>query len=205
MLIAGEHVQLAVHLSAQRGLRQHAFDGKLDRTLGVFLEQLAERNRLQTAHAAGVMVVHLVVELIAGYRDLFRVQHHDMVAHVHVRAVVGLVLALEPQCNSRAQPTQDFATGINDIPVAADSGRLGEFSLHLLDPVIRAPRTVWKKGAGVYPRSGPLTPARSSSAALTSAISSPRGAPPVPPRYTASRRMTRFECLSTCRKALPLT
>src|SRR2546430_6509439 len=40
-------------------------------------------------------VVDLVGELAPGDTDLVRIDHHDVVAHVHVRAVVSLVLALE--------------------------------------------------------------------------------------------------------------
>ena len=97
---------------------------------GCSLSSLPERNGLEIAQVAGVVVVQLVVELVAGDRDLLGMQHDDVIAHVHMRAVVGLVLALEPQRNPRRQATQGFATGINDIPIAAHGRRLGEFGLH---------------------------------------------------------------------------
>ncbi len=66
MIFAAEYMQLLIHAAAQRAFRQHALHRELDRALRVFVEQLTERNGLQVAHIAGVLVVELVGELGAG-------------------------------------------------------------------------------------------------------------------------------------------
>src|SRR5690606_32540681 len=54
-----------------------------------------ERLGLQVADVAGEPVVHLVLQLGAGDRNLLRVDHDDVVAGVDVRGVDGLVLAAQ--------------------------------------------------------------------------------------------------------------
>jgi len=130
MLVAREHVQLFIHLAAQRTLRKHALHGEFDRALRVFLEQLAEGDRLDAADGAGVVVVNLVIELVARYFDLLRVQHDDVIAHVDVRAEDGLVLALEAHGNLRAETAQDLVGRIHDKPVAAHGFRFRKNSRH---------------------------------------------------------------------------
>ena len=140
-------MQLAQHAPPERRLRQHALDRELEYPLRVLLQQLAERDRLQVAQVAGVMVVELVVELVAGHGDLLGVQHDDVVAHVHVGAVVGLVLALEPHGDLRREAAERLAAGIDDIPIPAHFRGLYERCLHGL----RGSDEV-EKGAKVYSR-----------------------------------------------------
>src|SRR5579864_150772 len=126
MVAAGEYVKLAKHGSAERILREHALDGNLDGSLGMLVEQLLERDRLDTADVAGVVVVDLIGELPPGNADLASVHHHDVITHVYVGAVVRLVLTLEAVCNLRGQTSERFAFGINQIPIAADAAGFGE-------------------------------------------------------------------------------
>ncbi len=76
------------------------------------------------------MVVELVLELRAGDTDLLGVEHDQVVAHVDVRRVVGLVLALEAMRKLRGEATECLARGIDDVPVAAHLTRLGENRVH---------------------------------------------------------------------------
>ena len=130
MLAAAEHMQLLVHAPTQGSLGQHALDGELERPLGVLLEQLAERNALQIAHVAGVLVVELIGELGARDTHVAGIDDHDVIAHVLMRSVVRLVLALEPQCDFRGKPAECFARGIDEVPVASDFIGLGEYGVH---------------------------------------------------------------------------
>jgi hypothetical protein len=97
VFFTAEYMQLAIHAPAQGTLRQHALDGELKRPLGVLLEQLAERNALQIAHLACVLVIELVGEL--GTRDthVAGIDDHNMVADILMRSIGRLVLTLEPQ------------------------------------------------------------------------------------------------------------
>src|SRR5215469_1041141 len=148
MLATGEHVQLAKHAPAEGILGQHALHGKLDRPLGMLVEQLLERDRLDTADVAGVVIIDLVGELAPGDANLAGIHHDDVVTHVDVRAVVSLVLALQAMRNLRGEPTQRLVTGVDDEPIAADGAGLGEYGLHrsLVAPRWPGP----KKGGEVY-------------------------------------------------------
>ncbi len=130
-------MQLAEHAAAERILRQHALHGDLDHPLGMLAQELLERDRLDAADVAGVMVVDLVGELAAGDVDLPGIEHDDVVAHVHMRAVAWLVLALEAVGDLGREPSQGLAVGIDDEPVAAHVSRIGEYSLHGFS--VRAP------------------------------------------------------------------
>src|SRR5262249_3766449 len=113
------HVQLLVHLAAERALGEHALHREFDGALGMLLEQLAEGNGLDAADGAGVVPIDLVVELVARDFDLLRVQHDDVIARVDVRRVTGLVLALEAHGDLRAETAEDLVGRVDDIPVAA--------------------------------------------------------------------------------------
>src|SRR6185437_1615869 len=130
MLAAGKHMQLAEHAPSERVLRQHPLDGELDRPLGVLGQQLLQRDRLDAADVAGVVEVDLVGQLAAGDVDLAGIDHNDVIAHVHVRAVGSLVLALEAMGNLGREPSEGLAARIDDEPVAAGVSGVNEYSLH---------------------------------------------------------------------------
>src|SRR5215472_17859135 len=130
MRAAGEHMELLEHAPAEGILRQHALDRELDPPLGVLGEELLERDRLDATDVAGVVVVDLVAELAPGDADLLRVHHHDVIAHIDVRAVVSLVLALQAVGDLRGEAPQRLVAGVDDEPVAADAGGLGKYGLH---------------------------------------------------------------------------
>src|SRR5215469_18208399 len=130
MIAAGEHVQLLEHASAERVLRQHALHRKLDRALGMLVQKLLERDRLDAADMARVVVVDLVRQLAPGDADLLRIHHDDVITHVDVRAVIGLVLALQAMGDLRGQAAERLVAGVDDEPIAADGGGLGEYGLH---------------------------------------------------------------------------
>src|SRR5256714_11189986 len=139
MLAACKHVQLPEHAPAERVLRQHALDRELDHALGVLAEKLLQSDRLYAADMAGMVVVDLVGELAPGDTDLLRIDHHDVVAHVHVRAVVSLVLALEAMSDLRGQPPERLVAGVDDEPIAPDGTGPGEYGLHRSLVAVRPP------------------------------------------------------------------
>src|SRR6185295_4108413 len=128
MFVAREHMQLLVHLAAERALGEHALHREFNGALGMLLEELAESDGLDTTDGAGVMPVDLVVELVARDFDLSGVQHDDVVAGVNVRGERGLVLALEAHGDLRAQTAQHLVGRVDDIPVAAHGFILGKYS-----------------------------------------------------------------------------
>src|SRR4051794_36247410 len=75
MLGAGVDLQLRQLLRGEAVLRQHSLDGLAQHLGGPALELLAQRALLEPAGIPGVAVVDLLVELVAGDRDLLGV--HD--------------------------------------------------------------------------------------------------------------------------------
>src|SRR4030095_14795398 len=69
-------------------------------------------------------VVELVVKLVAGDRDLLRVDDDDEVAGVDVRRVLRLRLAAQRVCDLGRQATKGHALGVNDVPAALELARL---------------------------------------------------------------------------------
>src|SRR5271167_5255393 len=119
VFLAAEDVQLLVHAPAERPLRQHTLDGELDCALRVLLEQLAERDTLEIADIARVLVIELVGQLGPGDAYGGGVDYHDVVTKILMRSVVRLVLALQAVRDSRRQAAQGLASGIDDEPIVA--------------------------------------------------------------------------------------
>src|SRR3546814_8084614 len=71
MVGAGEDAQVAHLLAAERAARDHAFDGLFEHALGkTAFEDLRRARFLDAAGIAGVLVVTLVLQLLAGERHL---------------------------------------------------------------------------------------------------------------------------------------
>src|SRR5581483_4797219 len=113
-LVAGEH---SLHRLAE-DLR------------GLPVELLAERSLAQAAGVAGMAVVHLLVELLAGDRDLLRVHDDDEVARVDVRREARLSLAAQALGDHGREAAQGLPLGVDDEPVALNLARFGGIRLH---------------------------------------------------------------------------
>ena len=79
---------------------------------------------------ARMLVVHLLVELLPGDRDLLGVHHDDEVAGVDVRREGGLALPAQAVGDLRGDSAQGLPLGVHEIPVARDLTGLGVVSLH---------------------------------------------------------------------------
>ena len=80
---------------------------------GCSLQQLAERDALQVADVAGVLVVELVGELGAGDAYGAGVDDDDVIAKVLMRRIIRLVLALQAMRDLRGQTAQSFACRVD--------------------------------------------------------------------------------------------
>src|SRR5258706_301653 len=63
MIFAAEYMQLLIHATAQRTFRQHTFYGEFNRSLRVLFQQFAQRDALEIADVASVLVIELIREL----------------------------------------------------------------------------------------------------------------------------------------------
>src|ERR1700722_3258444 len=93
MLGTSIHLELAVHLLAQFGLRKHSLNGFL---YHAHRPGLAHDARLGFGEAAGITrmaAINLLLFFSAGEPDLAGVYDHDVIAHIEKRRVGGLILA----------------------------------------------------------------------------------------------------------------
>src|SRR6059036_818320 len=88
----GVHVQLARHLLAERGLRQHAFDGPFEHRSRLAAQDLLDGFRLQPAGVARMAIVRLRPDFVAGQVHLFSVDDDHVVAGVTCGVKIGLCL-----------------------------------------------------------------------------------------------------------------
>ncbi|MNN67128.1 hypothetical protein D3C81_1827470 [compost metagenome] len=130
MLSAGVDLELAVHLTAQRALRQHALDGDLDHALRVTLKRLLQRLGLQVADVAGEAMVLLVLQLLAGNGNLVGIDDDQVITGVNMRGVDRLVLATQAASQLGGKTAQRLAGGVNEVPVALDGLVLCSESAH---------------------------------------------------------------------------
>src|SRR5687768_14621364 len=96
MLGAIVEVKRAHLVAAQRPARDHALHGLFENALGeASLEHLARRDGLDAAGIAGVLVIDLVGQLLAGEAHLVGIDDDDMVAAIDMRGVAWLMLAAQ--------------------------------------------------------------------------------------------------------------
>jgi hypothetical protein len=76
------------------------------------------------------VVVHLLLQLVAGQHDLGGVDHDDIVAAIHMGGVGGLVLAAQAHCDDRGQAAHDQAFGVDQDPLLFDLGDFGRVGFH---------------------------------------------------------------------------
>src|SRR5262245_4798294 len=118
VLRPGVHLQLGQLLAGEAVAREHPLDRLADHFLGLALEHLGQRPRLDPARVTAVAPVGLLGQLVAGDADLLRVDDDDEVAGVDVRRVLGLTLAAQRIGDLGRQPAQGLALGVDDVPVS---------------------------------------------------------------------------------------
>ena len=89
MLGALVELQAGELSAADAVLGQHALDSQLHGELGTLRHQRAVLDVLEVADPAGVMIVVLVVELLAGENGLVNIHDDDEIAAVNVRGEVN--------------------------------------------------------------------------------------------------------------------
>ncbi len=81
---------------------QHAFNRDFNHALRTAGNHLFKGRLLDTTDVAGVVVVHFVCTLVAGYSNFVSVQNDDVITGIHVRGVFRFMLA--------AQATSQFSS-----------------------------------------------------------------------------------------------
>src|SRR3546814_198892 len=117
MFGAGIDAQVTHLLAPQRPARDHALDRLFEHALGeAAFEHLAGGDALDAARIAGVPVIDLARQLVAGEAHLVRVDDDDVVTAIDVRGEARLVLAAQDIGDDRRRATDHQAIGIDDMP-----------------------------------------------------------------------------------------
>ena len=128
----GVYLQFLPHVPAQCILGKHTLDGKFNHTSRVRFDHSPKRNMLFVPHVTGVREVRFLVGLTPSQGHLFGIDHDDVIAHVEVRRIHGLVLATEDSRDTCGQPAQGFAFSIDEPPPTLDIFGFWSVSLHSL-------------------------------------------------------------------------
>jgi len=75
-------------------------------------------------------VDQLLVELLPGDVDLFRVHDDHEVAGVHVRCVLRLALSAERVRDLGRKPSERLPVGVDEVPIASDLAGFCAVGLH---------------------------------------------------------------------------
>src|SRR6185503_18997795 len=121
------------HLAAAQGApRHHALHGLFQHPLG----ELAGHDGaggafLDAADIAGVVVIDLLLQLLAGQHHLGGVDDDDVVAAVQMGGVGGLVLAAQAHGDDRSKTAHDQPFGVDQDPLLLDLGGFRRVGFHV--------------------------------------------------------------------------
>src|SRR5438477_287652 len=112
-------------VGAEGVVLKHAAHRVHDRERPVAGDGLLERAHAPAAGITRVAIVRLQGPLAAGDDDVARIDDDDVLAGVHVRRVLGAVLAAQHPCDVGGEPSQRLAARIDDEPARFHLSRLG--------------------------------------------------------------------------------
>ncbi len=130
--LARINLELAELSTTEAGLGKHAPDSPLDEKDGTTLTNHAWGLDFFAADVAGEAGVDLGIFLSASQNNLVGIDDDDEVTRVDVRGENRLVLAAEEACCLNGDLAEDFALGVDHIPLALDFVWLGGKCLHVL-------------------------------------------------------------------------
>ena len=113
-------MQTGQSISADGVLGKHALDGQLHRELRALSHELVVLDFLQVADPAGVMVVGLLIELVAGQNSLVHVDDHDEVTAINVGREVDFMLAAQQSGGGHSGAAQGLAGCVENVPFSLD-------------------------------------------------------------------------------------
>ena len=130
MLAAGIQAQALHSVAANSVVRDHTLHSQLHSLLGLFFHQSVVADVFQMADPAGVMIVVLLLQLLAGQNSLCTVDDDYVVAAVNMGSKGGLVLAAEQHSSLSCHTAQGLTGSIDHIPLAVNLTSFGHISGH---------------------------------------------------------------------------
>ena len=118
MFCTGIDEKFFIHLAAQPVFRQHTLDGPFDDGIGTASHEILGDLFFFAAGITGEVDVDLVLGLITGEDDLVRIDDDDEITAIHVRGVIGLVLATQNGGDLGTHAAYGLISTVHNIPVA---------------------------------------------------------------------------------------
>ena len=131
VLGASVNKELLGHLVAEGALGQHSANRLAERELALVGHQLAIGDLLESACVAGVIVVDLLIQLLAGKDELVGVDDDDVVAAVAVGGEGGLMLSAKHGRHLRSQTAENHTLSVDHVPLTLDVLGIRHISTHV--------------------------------------------------------------------------
>lgn len=116
MLSTSIYKQLFVHLAAQPVLRQHTLYGALYHRYRAALQQVAGSFFAQATGVAAKVLVHFLVQLVAGKFYLVGIDHYHIIATVHMGRVIGFGFATQHSGYAGTHATNGLIGTVHNVP-----------------------------------------------------------------------------------------
>lgn len=130
MLGTGVDLELSENRATEAVVGDHSADGTLDEKFGTAGADLRNRLALLAADVTGVAGVDLVVLLVAGETHLGGVHDDNEVPAIDVRREEGFALAAKQVGGGNGDIAENFAIGVDDMPLTFDFFGFGRKGLH---------------------------------------------------------------------------
>ena len=150
-------------LSSDGVVGKHTADGKLHCLFGLCSHKGLVLDSLQTADIAGMTVVVLLLELLAGKDSLVGVDDDNELTAVNMRGEFGTVLSSENGGGGNGGLSERFAGGVDDVPSAVkrlffchksrheiSSDKVTFFQPHNYSTVLRFCQAFFQKKSGIF-------------------------------------------------------
>ena len=107
-------------LATQSAVRQHTLNSQFHGEVALLGHQGAILDFLQVADVAGVVLIQLLVQLVAGENGLIGVDDDDKIASIHMGGEDRLMLASQQGGSLSGYAAQGLVSSVDHIPFAFD-------------------------------------------------------------------------------------
>ena len=122
---AGINLQLGHLLTAQAGVRNHAFNSQFQKKFRAASTNLTGGVHLLTANVTGETGINFGIFLVTGQHHLVRVYDNDKIATINVRGENCLVLATQNASRFNGNTAEHLVGSVYNIPFALYFLRFG--------------------------------------------------------------------------------
>lgn len=117
MLRASVNAELAVHLSAETVLRQHALDCMLENALRETLQHVASRRERRATLVAGMTEIRLIREFLTREFYFLCIDDDDVITRINVRSKGRFIFTAKNFCDFSCEAADSLAFSVYNVPL----------------------------------------------------------------------------------------